>query len=150
MHGTHQGLPFIRAALVFTAAAYPHHSALLIFAQVFPVGAVHTLKKHLDSAIRQAQHLKNLAHNAHGGKIGGFGFFQFRFALGYQKNLFAVAGLCGFYGLDRGFASHKERHDGTRKHDHLAQRHDGQIHVFNSAAFGFSHSFPLKDQMEPL
>ena len=129
VHGAHEGLALFGAALLVGAAAHAHHSALIVFVQVFPRGAVHALKQNLYGSVGQAQHLKHLADHAHRRKVLCVGLFQFWLALGHQKNLLAVGGLSGFDGLDGGFPAHKERHDGAGEHDHLAQRHDGQFEV---------------------
>ena len=121
---TDQGLLFFRAALAFLQTAHADHGALPVLAQALPDGAVQPLEQHLDGAVGQAQHLENLADHAHGAQVAGFGFFQFRFALGHQKNLFAGGGLRRLYGFDGGFAPHEKRHDRTRKHDHFPQGHD--------------------------
>ena len=144
MHCAHKSFALLGAALRLAAPGRAHNGALLVFVHVFPIGTIHAFKQHLYGAVGQAQHLQNLADHTHGSQVSGFGFFQFRLELGHQKNLFAVAGLSGLYGLDGGFTPHKKRHDGARKHDHLTQRHDGQFHKFSSTAYGFSHSFPLK------
>ena len=144
MHGAHKGLALILPTLPFSSATHSNKGALFVLAQVFPGSAINTFKKHFNGAVRQAQHLQNLADHAHFTQILGIGFFQLRLTLGHKKNLLAVCGLCGFNGLDGGLTPHKKRHDGAGKHDHLAQRHDGQFHKSVSTALVVCHILPLK------
>ena len=127
MGRTDQSLFFFRAALAFLQTAHPGQQALVGLAQILPDRAVQPLKEHLDGAVRQAQHLQNLADHAHGAQIVSLGLFQFRLALGHQKNLFAVRGLGRLYGFDGGFAPHEKRHDRAGEHDHFPQGHDRQF-----------------------
>ena len=94
---------------------------------------MHALKKHLDGAIRQAQHLQHLADHPHGKEIFRAGALHFRFLLGDKKNLLAVMGLRILDGLDGGLAPHKKGHDGAREHDDFPQRHEGQgLHLIGA------------------
>ena len=93
-----------------------------------PGGTIHAFEQHLDAAVGQAQQLKDFAHHPHGKQIVRAGLFHIRLFLRHQKNLLAVIGDGTLNGFDRRFPSHKQRHDGVRKHHHLAQRHDRQFH----------------------
>ena len=145
----HQGLGLFWATLDFGPAAHHYGGAGLGFGKAGPLGAEKTFKQHLDGAVGQAQHLQHLADHAHGGQVFGGGFFQVGFALGHQKNLFVVVGLGGLNSLDGCLAPHKEGHDGAREHDHLTQRHEGQLGAGRSVTLSIGHTVLQKMRLSP-
>ena len=78
-------------------------------------------------AVGQVQKLQNLADAAHGKEsVAAVDFFLAAVFLGNHKDEpGSFGGKGGLDSPDGAFAPHEKRHDGVRKDDHIAERHDG-------------------------